>query len=242
MVIRNFLQQIAILTLIAGLSFSCSSSKNTKKAAQVAEGNTTQNSAPHIIYGDLIINDKSDYLMIPVDVNTGNQEGNTLFSSSRYPDSDGTIKPYNIIFYAKKDGSTHLLLDKKAIINDFKLLEYKSLDNKTVKRIWLYKIIEQDTNDNKKLDYQDAHIGYISDISGKNLAQITPSNTQMMKWDIVPSVGAMFIKIAQDTDSDRRFTDKDKTAFIKVDLENPGVGKEIISNQLEQEIESHILK
>ncbi len=241
MAINQVLKQIITLTLLAGFSLSCSSNPN-KKETKVADANASQASDPHIIYGNLIINDKSDYLMIPVDVATGNEEGNFLFGSSRYSGKNGKVKPYNIIFYSKKDGKSHILLNKKALINDFKLLEYKQESGKPPKRFWFYKIIEKDTNGNKQLDSQDATVGYISDLSGKNLKQITPSGTQIMNWNVIQSIGAMFIKIIRDSDNDNRFTEKDRTAFIKVNIDNPEIGKEIISNQLEKEIQSHIVK
>ena len=62
----------------------------------------------------------------------------------------------------------------------------------------------------------------------------------MLSWNLIPSVASVFIKIAKDSDNDRRFTDKDKTTFIKVDLKNPGIGQEIISYELETKIKSHI--
>ncbi|MDJ0616450.1 MAG: hypothetical protein QNJ63_06820 [Calothrix sp. MO_192.B10] len=238
---NQLLKQIITLTLLAGFSFSCSSNPNTEKT-KAPDANASQTSDPHIIYGNLMINEKSDYLMIPVDVATGNQEGNFLFGSSRYSGKNGKVKPYNIIFYSKKDGKAHILLNKKALINDFQLLEYKQESGKPPKRFWFYKIIEKDTNGNKQLDSQDATVGYISDLSGKNLKQITPSDTKIMNWNVIQSIGAMFIKIIRDSDNDNRFTEKDRTAFIKINIDNPEIGKEIISNQLEKEIQLHIVK
>lgn len=63
-----------------------------------------------------------------------------------------------------------------------------------------------------------------------------------MNWNIIQSVGAMFIKIVKDSDNDKRFTDKDKTAFIKVNLDNPEIGKEIINEELEKQIQSYTLE
>lgn len=238
MVIRNLFKQVTTLTLFLSLSISCSSNPNAENNKST-DVNAKQNLDNHLIYGNLIINDKSDYLMIPVKIANGNQEGNFLFGFSRYSGKNGKIKPNNIIFYSKKDGTSHILLNQKASITEFKLLEYKQEPGKAPKRFWFYKIIETDTNGNKQLDSQDATVGYISDLSGKNLKQITPANTKIMNWDVIQSVGAMFIKIVKDSDNDKRFTEKDKTTFIKVNLDNPEIGKEIISNQLEKELQSY---
>lgn len=56
--------------------------------------------------------------------------------------------------------------------------------NKPTTRVWLYRIIDQDTNTDKKLNGEDATIGYLSDLSGKNLQQITPNNTRIIGTQI----------------------------------------------------------
>ncbi|BAY31185.1 hypothetical protein NIES2107_30440 [Nostoc carneum NIES-2107] len=107
---------------------------------------------------------------------------------------------------------------------------------------WLYRIVEQDTNADKKLNSADAIAGYLSDLSERNLLQITPNNTQILNWVIVPSQNALFIKVIKDSDNDKKFTANDKTNFMRVNLDNPAMGTEIISNAIEQEIKSQIFK
>jgi len=109
-------------------------------------------------------------------------------------------------------------------------------------RFWLYRIIENDTNKDNKLNSQDAIIVYISDSSGKNLQQITPNNAQLISRTIVQSVGAIFLKNIEDSDNDKKITERDKINFIKVNLNKPAIGAEIISDQMDQEIKSYILK
>ena len=230
-----------ITTYALALTFSVACGTSTNQQNQPENPTSEEQSQPHVVYGDLIIKETSDYLMIPVGISPdNNQEGAFLFSSSRYPEAEKNF--YNLIFYSKKDGSSNILLNRKALISEFKLLEQKQEDGKPLKQFWLYKIVDSDTNGNKKLDDKDAIIGYISDLSGKNLTQITPKNTQIMSWVVIQSIGAMFIKIIQDSDNDKKFTDKDETAFIRVNLDEPKVGSEIISDELEQEIKSYILE
>ncbi len=225
--------------IIATLSVSCNAIDRTKEQSQATAQQTPQ---PSIIYGDLIIKKESDYLMIPVsifpDANQGEKDGENLFSGSYSRSYKDRKSIYNLIFYSKKDASTNALLDKKAIIKSFDLIEKKAI-GQLVKRFWLYRIIEKDTNEDKKLDYRDATIGYFSDLSGRNLQQITPDNTQLNSWKVVQSTGAIFLEITKDTDNDKKF---DTKSYIRVNLDNPSIGKEIISNQLEDEIKSYIIK
>ena len=225
--------------ILATLSVSCN---NTVDNTENLQANAQQTPQPSIVYGDLIIKEETDYLMIPVsifpDANQGETQGENAFSGSfsrSYRDRENI---YNIIFYSKKDASTNTLLDRKAIIKSFDLIEKKSL-GQPVKRFWLYRIIEKDTNQDNKLDSKDATAGYFSDLSGRNLQQITPDNTQLNSWKVVQSTGAIFLEITKDTDKDKKF---DTKSYIRVNLDNPAIGKEIISNQLEDEIKSYIVK
>ena len=235
----NLLRKSFATIIIATLSVSCNAINRTKEQSQATAQQTPQ---PSIIYGDLIIKKESDYLMIPVsifpDANQGETQGKNVFSGSSSRSYRDRVNIYNIIFYSKKDASTNTLLDRKAIIKSFDLIEKKAI-GQPVKRFWLYRIIEKDTNQDNKLDYQDATAGYFSDLSGRNLQQITPDNTQLNSWKVVQSTGAIFLEITKDTDNDKKF---DTKSYIRVNLDNPAIGKEIISNQLEDEIKSYIVK
>ncbi|MDZ8029006.1 MAG: hypothetical protein RMX97_30575 [Nostoc sp. DedQUE11] len=233
----TFLKKITTAIIIAIVSFSCE--PEVTRNNEQAKATDKPKSESNIIYGDLVIKEQSDYLMIPVNFPDQDREKEKNLSLSRSYERSNNL--YNIIFYNKQDGEAHLLLNKKAVINSFELLEVKAA-NKPITRVWLYKIIDQDTNVDKKINADDAIVGYISDLSGKNLQQITPNNTQIINWVVVPSQNAIFIKIIKDSNNDKKFTGADNTNFVKVNLDQPGIGTEIISDRLEQEIKSYILK
>ncbi|BAY23668.1 hypothetical protein NIES2100_34600 [Calothrix sp. NIES-2100] len=239
MIINCFWNKITTAIVIATLAFSCESTDN--RNIEQTKANTTgkPNQKQNINYGDLIIKEQSDYLMIPVTSTEANPDKDSSYGLSRSSGRD--YKIYNFIFYQKQDGETHLLLKKKAIINSFDFLETKVV-GKTPTRLWLYKIIEQDTNADKKLNFEDAILGYISDLSGKNLVQVTPNNTKILNWVIIPSQNALFLKIIKDSDNDKKFTENDQTNFIRVNLDKPAMGTEIISDSIEQEIKSLLFK
>jgi len=233
----SFLNRIITAIIIATFSFSCQSSV-TRKTEQ-AKATDKPKPQPNLVYGNLIIKEQSDYLMIPVNLIGQNQDKGIDLNLSRSYERNNQL--YNIIFYRKQDGVSHLLLNKKAIITSFDLLEVKAV-NKPTTRVWLYRILEQDTNGDKKLNGEDATISYLSDLSGKNLQQITPNNTKIINWVVVPSQNAIFLKIIKDSDNDKKFTEKDKTNFVRVNLDKISMGTEIISEQIEQEIKSYVFK
>jgi hypothetical protein len=239
---HSFLRRIFTAILLSTLLLSCQTrvtreTEQTKKAAQSSKPN---NSTQKIIYGDLVIKEQSDYIMIPVSLaEDKNQNRKKLLDSSSYYERSNLYS--NIIFYRKKDGVSHLLLTQKALISSFELLERKQ-PGKPLTRFLLYRIIETDTNGDKKLTPEDATLGYLSDMAGKNLQQITPNNTQFISWTVVQSIGAIFIKIIKDSDKDKKITERDETTFIKVDLDKPSIGTEIISDKIKQKIRSLSLK
>ncbi|MEH2356568.1 hypothetical protein [Nostoc sp.] len=235
----RFLNKITTAMIVAALSFSCKSSvsRNAEQAKATEKPKPQQN----LIYGDLIIKEQSDYLMIPVSLAEQNEDKGVDLNLSRSYENGRNNQLYNIIFYQKQGSEAHLLLNKKAIITSFDLLEVKAA-NKPTTRVWLYKIIDQDTNIDKKLNSDDATIGYLSDLSGKNLQQITPNNTRIISWVVVPSQNAIFLKILKDSDNDKKFTKEDQTNFVRINLDKIGMGTEIISDQIEQEIKSYVFK
>ena len=214
--------------------------KNQRK--KKAENTTDLPSKPPtmIVYDDLVIKEESDYILIPVGISPDNNEQREgLFSRKSIKSKNF----YNIIFYNKKNAKTNLLLNKSAIIKSFNFLEIDAQQKtditettetteKIQKNFWLYRIIKTDTNQDGKLNNLDANIGYISDLSGRNLRQITPGNTQLLDWSVLPAQGEILLKVLNDSDQDQKFTEKDKTDFIKVNLNNPKIGTNLINNQL----------
>ncbi|PHJ57975.1 hypothetical protein VF14_28470 [Nostoc linckia z18] len=233
----TLLKKIATAIIIGLVSFSCE--PEVTRNGEQAKATDQKKSESNIIYGNLIIKEQSDYLMIPVNFTDQDRNQDNNLSVSRSYGKSSSL--YNIVFYRKQDGEAHLLLNKKALINSFDFLEVKTT-NQAVTRIWLYKIIDQDTNGDKKINIDDAIVGYISDLSGKNIQQITPNNTQVLNWVVVPSQNAIFIKILKDSNNDKKFSAEDNTNFVRVNLDRPGIGTEIISDRLEQEVKSYIVK
>jgi hypothetical protein len=239
----RFWQNIATTVCISMLAVACNNntpqntqSKPSGNNSQPSGNNSQQESSSksQIEYGDLIIKDQSDYVMIPVYIQ---KEGGLLDRASY---KRGTITN-NFIFYHKPNGAINILLKKEALIDSFQLLETKNA-GKPDTRVWFYGIIDQDTNEDKKINQDDAIIGYISDLAGQNLQQITPNNTRMLNWVVLPGQNALLIRILKDSNNDKKFTSEDTENFVRVNLDKPEIGQEIISDQINQEIRSYLTK
>lgn len=238
-IVKTIITAILLFTLLVACQTRTHQGTKQANSTQTSPAQTTQETPEKtIIYGELKIEEKSDYIMIPVTLSeNSNSNKDSLFRNPSSYEYDRKELFDNLIFYRKQDGGSHLLLNKPAKIASFETLEKKESGNPSTYFL-LYKIIEADTNADKKFSYGDATIGYLSDLSGKNLQQITPNNTQMLNWVIVQSTKSMFVKITKDSNNDKKFTEIDETTYIKVSLDNPTIGTEIIGDEIKQQIKS----
>lgn len=211
---------------IAVVSITCfSCTADTKKSNQ----SSGKNVIPKVEYGEIIqkevkdsIPEKSDYIMIPVKL-TQYSDDNSSLESVRYT---------NIIFYNKFSGKSHLLLNKKSFITKFEFFELLEGNNKDVSFLIL-SIIDKDTNGDGALNWNDAEIAYLYNISGKKLQQITPQNSNLSKWHFDHKSKTLFLEIIKDFNKDNKFTTQKEASFLRVSVNKPGIGTEIISNDIE---------
>ena len=189
-----------------------------------------------IDYGRTIIQEASDHVIIPVGIIASSQykflRSQDFYSkSSLY--SGQSLLINNLIFHHKKTHENKLLLNSKAIISQFDYLNnawydanYKKHGNieqnkKSFPKYIIYKIIQNDTNQDRQLNQEDAEIGYLSDRSGNNLTRITPQNTQLQSWQFDPSREILILSVIEDLNGDKYFEQNDlKTAYIYKIREN----------------------
>ncbi|GET43539.1 hypothetical protein [Microseira wollei] len=222
---------IATSVLLATLALACSPiwENRLNRTAQAQEEDT------QIIYGE-IVDASPEYIMIPVEV--AGKQG--LLSNDYSSEYRSKSSPVNMIFHSLKTGQSHLLLNKKAALAQWEFLELKKEKDKPAIKVLLLRLIESDTNGDKKFDLNDASVGYLADISGKNLRRITPVNAQLLGWKYDKNRDIIFLRVVKDSDNNKKFTSQDEVNFIKVSPNNPGQGKEIINDKIQQEIKSLI--
>lgn len=262
MVNYQIFRKVAVAFALIAIALSCSSTRTITQAQKVAE-----KPQPQIAYGDLIIDPESEYIMIPV-ILSGDQKQsgfpNISLASGSYDEYRGSgMVGYNMIFYNKTSGESHILLNKKALIFKFEYLLGKKepekssnqnsrtnqpkqnpsqkVSTKPQNQLLLFHIIDSDTNADGKLDGADAIIGYVSNLAGKSLQAITPPNTQLISWVFDEKSGGIFITIRKDSDGDRKFTQKDNIDFVRVNVSKPSVGKEIIDSKTRQQLQKIML-
>lgn len=194
--------------------------------------NTTEVETDLVLeYGEVIIQDDVQEVIIPVGISV--ESYNRFSSSSKFhSQSDlydaNSLLATNLIFYNPKNNKTHLLLEQKAVISQFNYLQNPDLNrevtNKITRRIAtaknqsppaqkiIYKIIDNDTDADGKLTRADAEIGYLSNLSGKELVQITPAQTKLLNWQLAPQTNMILISLQLDSNEDKKFTREDRIA------------------------------
>ncbi|OFY82493.1 MAG: hypothetical protein A3F72_00260 [Bacteroidetes bacterium RIFCSPLOWO2_12_FULL_35_15] len=202
-----------------------------------------------LVYGDYLDLDSTDYLLIPLGMKTiDGGEGKSLRSKSQdeYSESyTGSSRSYkynfysldfgncnNIIFYNKKNDETHLMLQNPAIISQFYFPYYNKEYVGEKYYFILVGIRGDDTNADGYINSEDAEKVYISDLSGKNLYQITPDNTQLVDWFIDVKTNNILMKVRFDTNKDQKFNYYDEIEILKTSIKSPVQGKEIISKEI----------
>jgi hypothetical protein len=197
-------------------------------------------------YNPIII-ERSNYIMLPLgikqksaitggfsSVSAGRRGAFSYSAASNQNYSNATGRYRNIMFYNNATGASHLLLDKKGIISS---IYYPSNKKENYVKFLMFAISDKDTNGDGYITGDDETIVYMSDLSGKNLTQITPANTQFLDWNMDEKGTYILISIVKDTNKDHKFDDKDDTAIIKVNPLKPGIGVEITTDEVLKKLE-----
>lgn len=207
----NFKFLLAIILLLSGAIAACGDRHASQKAKTQGKAAVAQNSTAdkpvQLEYGDLWQQPRSEYVIIPVGYKVRSNK-RIVDSLSGYVSKSAILRgqslsAVNLIFHGHKNDTIHLLLEKNAFITEFDyLVDTKATANEikpattassckppakttgdhSFQQLMVYKIVEQDTNQNQVLDLEDANKGYLSDLTGKNLRSLTPDRTQLIQW------------------------------------------------------------
>ena len=185
-----------------------------------------------IEYDNVLVQSRSEDVIVPVGYRLENSKRRieSIKQSYSLPSTRSQIAGWknlsaiNLIFHGKKDHQTHLLLKKNAFITKFDYLtqinpkdrpqykytgenscQVKSLIDHSFHQLFLYTIVNQDTNQDKVLNTEDAERGYLSDLSGKSLRAITPANTKLTQWQCDFERNQLILFVREDSNGDRQF-------------------------------------
>ncbi len=211
------------LALIIIIIASCSIKEPRPKVTYNTKGEKTLvKDTMAISVADLPIHiDSTEFLVHPIgELNFYDTEKNGLLKTSLRYDSNINFKISNYSDYNFTGQLTNLLFEK---IGTDKLvpLTHKNLKitnanflselyKNTGKKLFLYQIIDADTNNDDKLNHDDIQTMYVSKIDGSNFKKLVVDNHEILYWKILPSVNRLYYKSIEDTTKNGEF-DKDYT-------------------------------
>ncbi|MDQ3046109.1 MAG: hypothetical protein M3R27_01075 [Bacteroidota bacterium] len=253
----------AILILILMLVFKDKNANEQSGIQLVTNDSTSNNNDPKkqqvLVYGDYMDLDSTDFLLIPLGMKTLEGQDNRGLrskSSDEYTESEssGSYRSFkynfysldfgncnNIIFFNKVTDETHLLLQNPAIISQFYFPFYDK--EYQGEKYWfiLLGIREDDSNADGYINTYDAEKVYLTDLSGRNMKQITPDNTQLVDWFIDMPTNSILMKVRFDTNKDLKFNYYDEIEILKTSIDAPYQARKIIADPIKEEIRN-ILK
>jgi hypothetical protein len=251
----------AILILLVIYIFD-TNRRNQQEGLRLVTNDSTANDSKKqqvLVYGDYMDLDSTDFLLIPLGMKTLDKlddKGLRSKSSSEYTEGyTGSYRSYkynfysldfgncnNIIFYNKKTEESHLLLQNPAIISQF----YFPFYNKDYVGDKFYFILlgirEDDSNADGYLNHDDAEKVYVADLSGKNMVQVTPDNTQLVDWFIDPATNNILMKVRNDSNKDLKFNSYDEIDILKTSIDEPSIGKAVIGRDIKYNIQKILKK
>jgi hypothetical protein len=214
----------------------------------------------HRVVGDPILPASSVFVLIPFWTETTDTQGkldllpsSSGFGSFSYSGNWSTEAAFNrsfgdyttcaahwnnIVFYDKRNGSTRLLLDRKAVICSayFPPDETGRPANGERKPMY-FGIAEKDTNGDGYINSSDAVVLYGADASGTTLTRLTPEGTQLSHI-VADGDHTLYVRVLQDSNGDHNFTGEDQALILRVDLAHMGEGKPVLNEEIQKRAES----
>ena len=110
------------------------------------------------------------------------------------------------------------LTDKIIKISSVSFL--RDIFNLTKRQYLVYRVWDQDTNRDKKLDNDDIETLYISKIDGTKFAKLTSEYQELIDWSTVKVKNRLYFRSIEDTNKNGEFDESDKIHYQYVNLNN----------------------
>lgn len=187
-------------------------------------------------YESPIVLDSTDQVLIPI--STELLEKRTKYSSDGYYSNDYP-RYWNVLFYNRKTGDTHLLTEEKIRISRIHTVrnEYDE-KNTTMENKVLYEIGTIDYNNDKQLNSKDPEYLFSSDINGVNLKRVSPLNEDLQHFKVISESNQILIRALRDVNEDFVFDREDESIWYKAEWINDNWQVvELIDSALRKQIE-----
>lgn len=152
---------------------------------------------------------------------------------------------WNVVFYNSNTGEAHLLSEDKLVIRGIEN-NYNSedggQDTKISRDVIFYRVVADDYNQNKTLDYNDPEYLYLSDKQGRNFRRMSPPGMNLVSWSLVKASGKLVMALTKDSNNDKKFNDADEVIPFVIDLQNDSIAAEALSPEFRNKVKMKHLK
>jgi hypothetical protein len=206
----------ATLALVCMSFFACNP-RNEKEA----DGKKSDKSPTVVAQeADMFLNtfteiDSSGILLFPLRIVKEKNKG--IGSSIEYRDAPA-FDYWNLVFHNTKTGEQYLLTDSKIRIDGYEMnYSGNSQPGVMVSKtpFIFYRAHTDDFNNDGELDNKDPVYLFLSDKTGKGFRQMSPKNCQLRSWQYIPGSRKIIMTVQQDSDSSKRFDEKDVIAVFQ---------------------------
>lgn len=133
----------------------------------------------------------TDVVLIPVEALVeGKRGGGGGFGSYAKGEPGGPL--FNMVFLNTRTGVSQALLNSKALITRYEMLEERPGDAPRAAALVL-RMITADTNRNGRLDDDDEEKVYLCDPTGRGLREITPPDSACERWHFESSKRTLYL-------------------------------------------------
>ncbi len=217
----------------------------TSETLETSELSDNEMDKIQLSYGDTVMIDGADEIMIPVIAKGKNKRGKMISSGDymsgyEWESSRGYYTSYlNLIFFNIKKDTSHLLMNSQmGKISYFTITERIDSIPQPADNFIFYEISNRDTNLDGKISEKDGSYLFASNRSGKNLVQLTPNNTQLISWDILDKSNIILAEVKVDDNRDKKFDKEDGTRLLKIDLDKLKKGRPLLDEKVEKQLKS----
>ncbi|REH54545.1 hypothetical protein C7448_10265 [Tenacibaculum gallaicum] len=222
-------KEVTLIFLFLGIICSSCKSKTKNEANEITVLDKAKKEikvdASLIKIADLPIHiDSTNYLIHPVGYGNNKEVNKSYFSSSKGGETyhltgfyDNEINGMMINLKFQKLGSDKFTSLTKENIQISSVSFLREIFNVTKQQILMYKVIDSDTNDDKKLGYEDDISLYLSKIDGTNFIKISPQKQKVINVKELAENKRLYFKTTESIKSEE---DKLQIHYFYVDLTN----------------------
>jgi hypothetical protein len=222
---------------IAFFAFSCSypeqnQEKKEKTTVTESKEKMPEENKQNLRFGTSVDVDNSDLILFTIINEDINQERGYSIKRKKYEYDVWNILFYNIIteeYYTLIKNSGQRI--KNFYVNIKSKGEHASKYN-------FYEIINEDVNEDQKINFEDPVYLFVSGKNGKKLKQISPKGYDVLNWEIAQKSNVLLINALEDTDDNNIYDFSDQEVILKVDLVTLELGKPILKKDFIEELKN----